>query len=42
LTTIWHVLSDRTGRYRDFGAGYYTSRIDKDRETRYHGGSSSH
>ena len=36
LVIIWHLLTDRAARYRDLGAGYYTSRIDKDRKTRNH------
>jgi len=36
LVIIWHLLSDRAARYRDLGAGYYASRIDKDRKTRNH------
>ena len=33
---VWHLLADRTTRYHDLGAGYYTSRIDKNRKTRTH------
>ena len=36
LVIIWHLLTDRTARYHDLGAGYYTSRINKDRQTRNH------
>jgi transposase len=36
LVIIWHLLSDRVARYRDLGADYYASRIDKDRKTRNH------
>jgi transposase len=36
LVIIWHLLADRTARYRDLGPGYYASRIDKDRKTRTH------
>jgi transposase len=36
LVIIWHLLADRTARYHDLGAGYYTSRIDKNRKTRDH------
>jgi transposase len=36
LVIIWHLLTDRTARYHDLGAGYYASRIDKDRQTRNH------
>jgi transposase len=36
LVIIWHLLNDRTARYHDLGAGYYTSRIDKDRKMRGH------
>ena len=33
---VWHLLADRTTRYHDLGAGYYASRIDKNRKTRNH------
>jgi hypothetical protein len=33
---VWHLLADRTARYQDLGAGYYASRIDKNRKTRNH------
>jgi hypothetical protein len=36
LVIVWHLLGDLTARFHDLGAGYYTSRIDKDRETRNH------
>ena len=36
LVIVWHLLADRTARYSDLGAGYYASRIDKDRKTRSH------
>jgi transposase len=36
LVIIWHLLSDRSARYADLGASYYTSRIDKDRKARNH------
>jgi transposase len=36
LVIVWHLLADRATRYRDLGAGYYTSRIDKNRKTRSH------
>ncbi len=36
LVIVWHLLADRTTRYHDLGAGYYTSRIDKHRKTRNH------
>jgi transposase len=36
LVIIWHLLADPAARYRDLGAGYYASRIDKDRKTRNH------
>jgi hypothetical protein len=29
--SVWHLLADPTARYQDLGAGYYASRIDKDR-----------
>ncbi len=31
LVIVWHLLADPTARYHDLGAGYHTSRIDKDR-----------
>jgi len=33
---IWHLLSDRTARFRDLGSGYYASRTDKERKARNH------
>ena len=36
LVIVWHLLADRTARNQDLGAGYYTSRIDKNRKTRTH------
>ena len=36
LVIVWHLLADRATRYHDLGAGYYASRIDKDRKTRNH------
>jgi transposase len=36
LVIIWHLLTDRTARYHDLGAGYHASRINKDRQTRNH------
>jgi transposase len=36
LVIIWHLLTNRAARYRDLGAGYYASRIDKDRKTHNH------
>jgi transposase len=36
LVIVWHLLADRTTRYHDLGAGYHTSRIDKNRKTRNH------
>jgi transposase len=36
LVIVWHLLADRTTRYRDLGAGYHASRIDKNRKTRNH------
>jgi transposase len=36
LVIVWHLLTDRATRYQDLGAGYYTSRIDKNRKTRSH------
>ena len=36
LVIVWHLLADRATRYQDLGAGYYASRIDKNRKTRNH------
>jgi transposase len=36
LVIVWHLLTKRSARYRDLGAGYYARRIDKDRKTRNH------
>jgi transposase len=32
LVIVWHLLANRTARYRDLGPGYYASRVDKDRK----------
>ncbi len=36
LVIIWHLLASRTARFREVGAGYYTSRTDKEKKTRGH------
>ncbi len=36
LVIVWHLLADRSTRYHDLGAGYYASRIGKNRKTRSH------
>ena len=36
LVIVWYLLADRTTRYHDLGAGYYPSRIDKNRKMRNH------
>jgi transposase len=36
LEIVWHLLADPAARFRELGAGYYASRIDKDRKTRNH------
>jgi transposase len=36
LVIVWHLLADPATRYQDLGAGYYASRIDKNRKTRNH------
>ena len=36
LVIIWHLLADPAARYHDLGAGYYPSRIDKDKKARNH------
>jgi transposase len=36
LVIIWHLLSDPAATYQELGAGYYASRIDKDKKARNH------
>ena len=36
LVIIWHLLADRTSRYRDLGVSYYASRTDTDSRVRNH------
>ncbi|MGE5289410.1 MAG: transposase [Micromonosporaceae bacterium] len=36
LVIVWHLLADPAARYRDLGAGYYASRIGKDRKMQPH------
>ena len=36
LVIIWHLLTSPAARYQDLGAGFYASRIDKDKKTRNH------
>ena len=36
LEIVWHLLADPAARFCELGAGYYASRIDKDRKTRNH------
>jgi transposase len=36
LVIVWHLLADRSARYRELGAGYYASRTDTSRRTRSH------
>ncbi len=36
LVIAWYLLSDRGARFHDLGAGYYVSRIDKNRKARGH------
>jgi len=36
LVIVWHLLTDRSTRYRDLGASYHTSRIDQNRKMRNH------
>ncbi len=31
---VWHLLADPSTRYRDLGADFYTSHIDRQRKTR--------
>jgi hypothetical protein len=31
---VWHLLSDTAATFHEFGASYYTRRIDKDRKAR--------
>jgi transposase len=33
---VWHLLAGPAARFRELGAGYYASRIDKNRKTRSH------
>src|SRR6266511_991045 len=34
LVIVWHLLADPSSRYRDLGADFYTSHIDRQRKTR--------
>jgi transposase len=34
LEIVWYLLSDPTARFRELGADYHTTRLDKDRKTR--------
>jgi transposase len=36
LVIVWHLLADPAARYHDLGAGYYASRVDKNRKMRNH------
>lgn len=36
LVIIWHLLTDRTARFKELGAAYYASRVSKDKKTRGH------
>jgi transposase len=36
LVIIWHLLASPAARYHELGAGYYASRIGKDRKARNH------
>ena len=36
LVIIWHLLTNPAARYQDLGAGFYASRIDKDKKIRNH------
>jgi transposase len=36
LVIVWYLLADPAARFRELGAGYYASRIDKNRKTRSH------
>jgi transposase len=36
LVIIWHLLASPAIRFHDLGAGYYDTRIDKNRKTRNH------
>jgi transposase len=33
LVIVWHLLTDRTARFRDLGPTWYASRIDKEKKT---------
>jgi transposase len=36
LVIVWHLLAEPTARYRDLGADWYASRIDKGKKARNH------
>ena len=36
LVIVWHLLTDPAARFADLGAGYYASRVDKDRKAHNH------
>jgi transposase len=36
LVIVWHLLTDRSSRYRDLGPSYHASRIDHNRTMRNH------
>jgi transposase len=36
LVIVWHLLADRTTRYRDLGASYHATRIDQNRKMHNH------
>lgn len=36
LVIVWHLLADRSARYRDLGMAYYISRLDTNRRVRNH------
>jgi transposase len=36
LVIVWHLLDNPAARYHDLGAGYYASRVDKNRKMRNH------
>jgi transposase len=36
LVIAWHLLAGTAARFRELGAGYYATRIDKNRKTRSH------
>lgn len=36
MVIIWHLLSDPNARYRDLGADYFLTKIDREKKARTH------